>query len=174
MKLLLLDLDGTVRHTKSGATFINDPTDQEVIPEAAKAIARYLSNGWIPIGITNQGGVAAGKKSLEDAIQEQAITLKLLPPEFATIYFCPDYEGDQCWKIESRDMIEVQIDFKLPLYAPFKGLCRKPKPGMIQIALLEFGSSLEVLYIGDRDEDKAAASAADIPFMWHHEWWKIK
>lgn len=30
MKLLILDLDGTVRRPKSGATFINDPLDREV------------------------------------------------------------------------------------------------------------------------------------------------
>jgi len=29
-KILFLDLDGTVRRTKSGATFINDPYDQDM------------------------------------------------------------------------------------------------------------------------------------------------
>ncbi|WP_414755593.1 hypothetical protein [Anabaena sp. CCY 9910] len=46
-KLLILDLDGTVRRPKSGAKFINTPLDQEIIPEAAKAIAFYKSEGYI-------------------------------------------------------------------------------------------------------------------------------
>lgn len=57
-KLLMLDCDGTIRRSKSGATFINDPLDQEIIPEAADAIAHYHNQGWVIVGITNQGGVA--------------------------------------------------------------------------------------------------------------------
>ena len=49
MKILFLDLDGTVRKTKSGATFINDPYDQELIPGVENAIARY--KGWKIFGI---------------------------------------------------------------------------------------------------------------------------
>jgi D-glycero-D-manno-heptose 1,7-bisphosphate phosphatase len=41
MKILFLDLDGTVRKTKSGATFINDPYDQELIVGVEGAIALY-------------------------------------------------------------------------------------------------------------------------------------
>ncbi|YAF99498.1 MAG: hypothetical protein AB3A66_29745 (plasmid) [Nodularia sp. CChRGM 3473] len=67
-KILFLDLDGTVRRTKSGKTFINTPLDQEIIPGVTEAISHY-SDHYL-IGITNQGGVAAGKKSLEDAIAE--------------------------------------------------------------------------------------------------------
>ncbi|MEH1788842.1 MAG: hypothetical protein V7L23_25500 [Nostoc sp.] len=63
MKLLILDLDGTVRRPKSGAKFINNPHDQEIIPEAQRAIAHYKSQCWIIVGATNQGGVAAGKNS---------------------------------------------------------------------------------------------------------------
>ena len=55
-KILFLDLDGTVRRTKSGATFINDPYDQELIPGVEEAIARY--HNWLIIGITNQDMVS--------------------------------------------------------------------------------------------------------------------
>lgn len=43
-KILFLDLDGTVRRTKSGATFINDPLDQELIPGVEEAIAPKISS----------------------------------------------------------------------------------------------------------------------------------
>ncbi|NHC34431.1 hypothetical protein [Scytonema millei] len=92
-RLLLLDLDGTVRATKSGATFINDPCDQQIIPEAQNAIARYSSLGWAIVGITNQASVAFGFKTFQDAVKEQQITLELVP-EMSTIYFCPYKEGE--------------------------------------------------------------------------------
>jgi len=36
MNLLLLDLDGTTRQSKSGAKFINKTHDQELIPDATQ------------------------------------------------------------------------------------------------------------------------------------------
>lgn len=38
---LFLDLDNTVRQTKSGKQFINDPTDQKLILGVKEAIAFY-------------------------------------------------------------------------------------------------------------------------------------
>jgi D-glycero-D-manno-heptose 1,7-bisphosphate phosphatase len=58
MKILFLDLDGTIRETKSGAKFINDPYDQKAIDGANTACDQYHKKGWNLIGITNQGGVA--------------------------------------------------------------------------------------------------------------------
>ncbi|WP_196517672.1 hypothetical protein [Nostoc sp. WHI] len=48
-KILFLHLDGTVRRTKSGATFINTPKDQEIIPGVQDAIALKMNNApWLP------------------------------------------------------------------------------------------------------------------------------
>ncbi|MDM9583151.1 hypothetical protein [Nostoc sp. GT001] len=59
MKLLILDLDNTVRRPKSGAKFISDPLDQEIIAGSQRAIAHYKSQGWLIVGATNQGANAA-------------------------------------------------------------------------------------------------------------------
>ncbi len=91
MKILLVDCDGTIRQPKSGAKFIDKPTDQEPIPGAVEAIDHYHSEGWLIIGVTNQAGVAAKHKSLKDCVQEQQYTLRLFP-QLEAIYFCPDYE----------------------------------------------------------------------------------
>jgi D-glycero-D-manno-heptose 1,7-bisphosphate phosphatase len=56
-----VDLDGTIRETASGKTFINEPTDQKAIEGTQEAI-EYLSEKFTIIGVTNQGGVAAGHK----------------------------------------------------------------------------------------------------------------
>ncbi len=41
VKILFLDLDGTVRETKSGNTFINNPCDQKLISGVEEAIAHH-------------------------------------------------------------------------------------------------------------------------------------
>ena len=67
-KLLMLDLDGTIRQCKSNpGEFINDPLDQKLIPGVTKAIARY--SDWEIVGITNQSGVASGGRYSEAAMR---------------------------------------------------------------------------------------------------------
>lgn len=168
MKILFLDMDNTVRRTKSGATFINDPYDQELIPGVEEAIARYQD--WIIIGITNQGGVKAGFKTLENCIQEQIITLKLIP-EMQRIYFCPD-DGRTCWLVHNENSYgKIEADGR---YAYLRGKnFRKPSPGMIDAAFANRNQNYrkyEFLFVGDRPEDQQCAANANIPFMWAEDW----
>lgn len=159
-KILFLDLDGTVRRTKSGATFINDPYDQELIPGVEDLIARH--QGWVIVGVTNQGGVAAGFKPLGDCIAEQSRTLELLP-SIERIYFCP--HSQECWLV-TREDVDKLVDPKPRNY-------RKPETGMIDIALLYLRKPpTEMLMVGDRSEDEQCAKNAGIPFMWAEDWRK--
>jgi len=158
-KIFFFDLDGTLRQTKSGETFINEPDDQKPIAGASKAIAHY-SDSFICIGITNQGGVAAGHKSIENAIEEQRITLELFP-ELSEIFFCPNW-GESCYQI-SRD--NVPLPFQAPIGSDsLKVSCRKPGHGMLLIASQAFGLD-DAWMIGDRPEDEKCATAADINFI---------
>jgi D-glycero-D-manno-heptose 1,7-bisphosphate phosphatase len=69
MKILFLDCDGTIREPlEPGRKFISAPADQRIIHGADRAIAYYASKNWKIFGITNQAGVAAGHKSLKEAI----------------------------------------------------------------------------------------------------------
>ena len=131
-QLLLLDCDGTIREPIQGK-WIDTPRNQRAIPGTAEAITKASSAGWTIIGITNQGGVAAGHKSLNDAIKEQLYTLELFP-QMEKIYFCPDFEGEICWCIHEE---QVQIWRSLlprPSRETYKKF-RKPEPGMIELAL---------------------------------------
>jgi D-glycero-D-manno-heptose 1,7-bisphosphate phosphatase len=185
-RLLLLALDGTIREPKSGAKFINNPEDQRLITGASEAIARYARQGWEIAGITNQGGVAAGYKTLQDAILEQRITQGLLPkiepgsfmnPEcpLQEIYFCPD-EGLTCWCVPyGRKAVPMHDrEWRATEWMPeppsqLIGHFRKPGAGMLKLRIqrLAYG---EILYVGDREEDEQAAQAAGIPFQWAREW----
>jgi D-glycero-D-manno-heptose 1,7-bisphosphate phosphatase len=180
-------MDGTVRVRKGSETgklesgFIRHPTDQEIIPGAYKAIRQYCHEGWRVVGASNQGGVTAGKKSLEDCIKEQRYTIKL-ERNIRYIMFCPDYEGQAigvvsyptATSIETRDQLKNNTEETLVsgVFSSF----RKPSPGMIEYALaveaqINKRKVDEILFVGDRPEDEQAAQAANIPFMWAKDWW---
>ncbi|MCA2506831.1 MAG: HAD-IIIA family hydrolase [Microcystis sp. M54BS1] len=158
MKALLLDLDGTIRRPTSGK-FIEDPNDQEPIEGSIKTMKIYHREGWIMIGITNQGGVAAGHKSLKSAIEEQRRTLEIFPL-LSYIYFCPDFEGNLCYGISRKN-----IDLIHEIRKEFLGQFRKPNCGMISAALKCFKNPSKALMVGDQLEDEEAAAFAGIRFL---------
>lgn len=156
--IFFFDLDGTLRRPKIGA-FINEPKNQEPIPGAEKALKYYSNRGFICIGITNQGGVAAGYKSIEQTIEEQQITLSLFP-ELEQIYFCPDFKGNECWVVEKNNTYQ-NSHFRL------KGTFRKPGSGMLIKALKTFNAEAKNAWIiGDRPEDFECAKSIRIKFIW--------
>ena len=160
-KILFLDLDGTVRRTISGQTFINDPNDQELIPGVADTLNNYLS--WVVAGVTNQAGVAVKKKTLESCIEEQKITL-LQVPQMHSISFCIDFEGNQAYRLY-RDGTLKQL--------PYGRNYRKPAPGMLSQFIEDFICPVmldDLLMVGDRIEDKQCAIASGIDFIWAEEW----
>jgi D-glycero-D-manno-heptose 1,7-bisphosphate phosphatase len=65
MSLLLIDMDGTLREPLSGQQYFQHPKDQRIIEGADIAIRAYKDD-WIIAGITNQGGVGAGHKSMQE------------------------------------------------------------------------------------------------------------
>jgi D-glycero-D-manno-heptose 1,7-bisphosphate phosphatase len=111
--------------------------------------------------------VAAGHKSLEDAIAEMRFCLQLLP-QIDSALLCPDFEGNQLWKVEHPSLGRGDVGIcdngtDIGLYGQY----RKPAPGM-----LNYASELypEAIMIGDRPEDRDAAAAAGIPFVDAEAW----
>lgn len=166
-KILFLDCDGTIRRPKSGAKFINAPEDQEIIEGVHEVIAHYKSLGFLPIGVTNQGGVASGHKSLSSARKEQRYTLELLP-ELDFIYFAPTYDGLICWKVARNISTEIKQQ-SIEEFSSF----RKPGAGMLNLGLRFYNiEPSKCLMVGDRPEDEQAAIVASVPFMWAEDFWK--
>jgi D-glycero-D-manno-heptose 1,7-bisphosphate phosphatase len=163
-RLLLVDLDGTIREPLSGNRFIQHPQDQKIIRGADKALTHYHTEGGVIVGITNQAGVAAGYKQLSDALAEAEYTLELFP-QLLCIYLCPDFEGKHCWLVPRgieakpihKDWAEV-----------FAGTFRKPGAGMLKAAMKNHGGNdceKATLYIGDRSEDEEAAIRAGVQYI---------
>ncbi|NES69248.1 MAG: HAD hydrolase-like protein [Okeania sp. SIO2D1] len=166
--LLLLDMDGTIRKPKSTSKFINTPEDQMPINGAIQAVQHFHKKNYLIIGCTNQGGVGAGYKSLEDCIEEQQFTLKIFP-EILKILFCPDFDGNQLAVVYS-DFCSNLLEREKIDYADFSSF-RKPSPGMLEYAIQTHDvDTSQILFVGDRPEDQQAAEAAGIKFCPAEVW----
>jgi D-glycero-D-manno-heptose 1,7-bisphosphate phosphatase len=175
MKILFVDIDGTLTETISGHAFKQSPTDVKVIEGADRAIAHFADLGWLIVGISNQGGCAAinpqtGKphKTIEDTITEMQFALELLP-QLSAIYFCPDFEGKDCWRVSPLDAYEIS-DRETQLIGEF----RKPNAGMLKLAKLfveDGGVGVEQMtMVGDRPEDEQSAINAGVNFCPANVW----
>jgi D-glycero-D-manno-heptose 1,7-bisphosphate phosphatase len=154
---LVLDLDGTVRYSKSGK-FINGPKDIALYPDVEERIWQFRNMGYLIFGVTNQGGVAYGFKTLQDAHDEIEAMINLFEKNpFHIIEGCPLHESGK------------EESYK------YRSLLRKPNIGMLAVCesdafdagyVVDWNNSLMV---GDRGEDRDCAQAAGIKFQWDYE-----
>lgn len=179
IKILFCDIDDTLTTTISGHKFKQHPKDVKPLPGAVEAVKKYAADGYKVFGVSNQGGIEAGFKTLENTIAEMQYTLELFP-ELERILFCPNFAGSECKVIYKRDKIMC-----LGYYIEdLERLCkkginfRKPSPGMPEIIMALEDKNLDFsgidyknsLFVGDRPEDKECAENANIPFKWVEEW----
>jgi D-glycero-D-manno-heptose 1,7-bisphosphate phosphatase len=159
--VLAMDLDGTVRRTKSGKSFIDSPDDIELMPGIEEAIDRYRQKGYLVVGISNQGGVAYGHKTAEDVGAELDATEKLFKQSpFVSMVTALQMEGG---KVEPYN---------------YRSLLRKPQIGMLALTEVELGKQGAIvdwnnsLMVGDRDDDLICAERAGVSFMWIEDFLK--
>lgn len=145
----IFDKDGTVVRSKAGNPFATTVEDQEVIPGVMEKLQDVLLNddNTIFAIATNQGGVAFGQLSIEDAA---AITNDAAKKIGATLgVFDPNHpEGNVApYNVESDT--------------------RKPAPGMLTYLMNEVGAiPEETVMVGDGHDDRLAAEAAGVRFEW--------
>jgi len=147
-KALFLDYDSTLRKTKSGAKFPTHPDDIEILPNRKEIIQKYVDQGYILLGVSNQSGVNKGDLSEEVARDCFNRTNELLG--FNIDYmFCPH----QSW--------------------PVSCYCRKPHLGnfilLQQKHKIDFNKSI---FVGDYKTDEQAAKAAGIKYLHEMEFFK--
>ena len=178
MKVLFLDLDGTLRLSTSGGIFIDKPENQKIIDGVEEAIARY-KNDWLIMGITNQAGVINQHKTLENCIKEQQLTMRLIP-QIYKIYACPDW-GDTMliidrlyWSIfdgklkDRRDITDNQL-IPSSLQYDYDSF-RKPGIGMVQYFINIHSPISKAIFVGDMESDQQCANKANIEFIWAEDW----
>jgi D-glycero-D-manno-heptose 1,7-bisphosphate phosphatase len=172
-KLLLLDKDGTLVQATKGK-FVTFPWEQDPLPGATEALEKYLDDGWMACVVSNQGGVEAGHKSLESTFEEMIYCRELFP-KIEEFYFCPGFQGSVCWRLwgqEEDQRIKYDKDpVDLMVASSLVNQFRKPKPGMIYLAM-HIHAPEQVLFVGDREEDYQAAENAGVDFLWANAWRK--
>jgi D-glycero-D-manno-heptose 1,7-bisphosphate phosphatase len=179
-KLLMVDLDGTIRRPIRGE-FINTPYNQEPIPKAYDRLHQYLTHRYEIVGISNQGGCTAinpetGKtyKTIDGAIDEMRVTLVQFPM-LDYILFCPDIEAKN-----SHTVVHVTRKDGHVMTDPLQ-LYRKPFSGMLKLAINWFQDKHEIppdalfyrAFVGDSVEDENAAAAGNVLFLPAEEWRNI-
>lgn len=154
--VLVLDLDGTVRFSKNGP-FVNKAEDIGIYPDVMPKINAMMEEGFLPIFVTNQGGVAFGYTTVNDVQESVMKTIYLLAGKVAMAF-------------SAFGHVEGTVE-------PFRyrSLHRKPEIGMLAMAEAEmmknnvFPDWDASVMVGDRPEDEECARRAGIRFQWAWE-----
>lgn len=150
---LCLDFDGTIRYSKRGK-FIHTAEDIALFPGVEEKLWEYRGNGFLILGITNQGGVAFGFTPPAAMKEQLQATLDLFQRNpFHAVKASYSHEKG---KVEPYN---------------HRSLLRKPHIGMLvqcELDFLEQGIIIDwenSLFVGDRPEDKECARRAEIGFV---------
>jgi len=156
--VLCLDLDGTIRYSKSGLPFIQDENDIALFADVEAKLWDYKDRGYVIAGISNQGGVAFGKRTAQDVDNEVKATLALFSRD--------PFDSVQCCLCHPNGFIKPYNT---------ESMFRKPNPGMLA-TLEEMANSHGIyidwphsLFVGDRPEDQECARRGQVPFLWAWE-----
>ena len=156
LRILFLDRDGTLNRSPTGRP-PNDVSEVELLTNVASTLTAYVAEGWRLVIVTNQGGVAFGYLSEDEAWAIHQAVLDRLPGPVDASYLCPHHPlGD---------------------VPPYNVECprRKPNPGAILDALAHFGAHpRNCLFVGDMESDHQAAVAAGVSFRWAHDFFGRK
>lgn len=139
-KGLILDYDGCLRTTKSGAKYPTEPDDVEVLPGRGAVLKKFRQAGYRLLGASNQSGITKGEFTAEEAEACFERTNQLLGVAIEYAY-CPH---------------------RVP---PIACYCRKPGPGMgVQwIEQYKLDRS-KTLMVGDMKTDATFAARCGIGF----------
>ena len=166
---VFIDRDGTISEEVG---YINHPSRFQVYPWSGEAIRKLNLKGLKAIVVTNQAGVARGyfeEGLIHEVHQKLRDELNRSGAYLDAIYYCPHHpsSGNPSYRLDCD--------------------CRKPKPGMLLRAALEFEIDLKGSFmIGDRYSDIELAHNAGTKsifvlsgyglgeFEYHRQDWKVQ
>jgi len=138
---VFLDRDGVINEAPPAGQYILRWEEFRWIDTITDWIRLFRVLGYLVIVVTNQRCVAKGLLSLAElnALHErmqQELARRGAPLD--AVYACPDEDSP----------------------------CRKPRPGMVEQAVRDFGIDLSrSLLIGDTDNDRQLAATCGLPFI---------
>lgn len=146
-KAIFVDRDGTINKYVG---FLRNINEFELETGVSKAIKKINHSEYLVIVVTNQPVIARGEVTYQEleAIHNKMETLLGLDGAYVdAIYFCPHHPH----KGYAGEIPELKLDCD----------CRKPKPGMLLQAAVEYNIDLSNSYmIGDGENDVLAGEAA--------------
>ena len=135
---VFLDRDGTLNHDTN---YIKTPEEFILFPDTLAAVKQCNGAGLLVLVITNQSGLARGYFSQIDLDTIHQCLREQLEADGAwidDIMVCPHHPDDGCW-------------------------CRKPNPGLIEQATVQYPIDLKKSYmVGDKYIDLELAVKAKI------------
>lgn len=144
-KAIFLDRDGTIIKDTG---YLSSPQDVEFIDYIDIALKKLLQFEFLFIIITNQSGIGRGYYTIKDMQKVNKHIKKELAHKNIPIldfYFCPHYIGSLLEKYN------------------IKCECRKPEPGLLKKAALDYNINLKQSYmIGDKKSDVLAGLNAGL------------
>ena len=136
-KAIFLDRDGVINQERKD--YVKNLDEFKILDKISDAINIIKSHGYLVIIITNQSAINRKLLSVEtlNKIHEKLQSyLKKYSSSFDGVYFCPHTPSENC-------------------------KCRKPKPGLIILAAIDFDINLSQSYmIGNSETDVQAARNA--------------
>ena len=146
-KAIFLDRDGTINKYVG---FLTKPEQFELLPGVAETIKKINKSGFLAIVVTNQPVIARGDCTWEELLQIHDKMETELGKEGAfldAIYICPHHKD--------KGFVGERPDYK------FDCDCRKPKPGLLLKAAVDYNIDLsKSCMIGDSERDVEAGRNA--------------
>jgi len=139
-KGILLDRDGVLIENRED--YVKNIGEVRILPGVKEAIASLWAKNYTVCIVTNQSGVSKGLYTEDDVQQvhryiEEQLTLEVSGP--IHWYYCPHQDSDNC-------------------------TCRKPKPGLLQMAIRDHKFDSEATWmVGDNIRDIEAGRALNCP-----------
>lgn len=114
VKVAFFDVDSTLRVSLSGSVSANHPKDVLLLPFVAQKIAELKRQGYLIALVSNQGGVASGHVTIQEADQALLYTTELLKeqdPEAVVHYYDFAEASDEFRKPETgmAKLLEQQL-----------------------------------------------------------------
>jgi histidinol-phosphate phosphatase family protein len=136
-RVVFLDRDGVLNEKASEGDYVKNWKEFRFLQDVPEALTTLKRLGFLLVVVTNQRCVARGivsEKALDDIHRLMAEELRTCGAGLDAVYYCPHDASDRCD-------------------------CRKPKPGMINMAIDDFrkkGMELDIensYMIGDTEQD---------------------
>jgi len=139
IKAVFLDRDGTIN--KNEPEYVHKKEDFKFLPGVLQSLKKLSQSDYKIIIVTNQSGIGRGyytEKDLQKLHQWMLDYLKKENIRIDKIYYCPHHPKDNC-------------------------SCRKPRTGMLEKAVKDFGINLSKSWIvGDDKRDIAMGKEVNL------------